>query len=253
MLQRNPEKTSPVLRRRLPTAAALPKSFANPFVSENSRADDKNRERCRSTSTPVQESTIEMSVPLCHRSEDRISAGQRDGLVGLLYREHHRDLIRYLTGRFGVGTLDAEDVAQATFLRVADHPAIERIENYRAYLFAVACNIATDSWRKNNRWGVVEKELHVIAATAPAASVCVEQILLGRERLACIEAALRVIPKPRRRIFLLVRTEGESVQEVASRFAMSEAAIYKHVARALADCSAVLESFDARAIAEGGS
>ena len=194
-----------------------------------------------------------MSLQMARRPEGRISADQRDQLIGLLYREHHRDLVRYLRGRFGVGALDAEDVVQATFVKVADHPAIEQIENYRAYLFSVANNIATDVWRRKSRWGLVEKELHVMATAAPGASVCAEEILLARERLTCIEAALKRMPKLRRRIFLLVRIEGQSVQDVASRFAMSEAAIYKHVARALADCSAVLERFDARAIAERGT
>ncbi len=188
-----------------------------------------------------------MSVRLSPQLGPCGSIQTRDALVDRLYREHHHDLFRYLAVRFGRGTFDLEDIIQATFVKVADHPDLDRIDNHRAYLFSVAYNIAIDGWRRSARWGTIEKDLRVLASTAPASCASAEKILIDRERLACLETALSKMPKLRRRIFLMVRIEGLSVQDVAMRFAMSDAAIYKHVARALADCSTMLERAEKRA------
>lgn len=187
-----------------------------------------------------------MSLELSPQLTNCGARQSRDELVDLLYRKHHHDLVRYLAGKFGRTGFDLEDVVQATFMKVADHQDLGRIDNYRAYIFSVASNIAIDHWRKNARWGTVERELHVLASTAPTSSVSAERILIDRERLSCIETALKKMPKQRRRVFLMVRIEGLSVQDVATHFAMSEAAVYKHVARALADCSKMLQTFEER-------
>jgi RNA polymerase sigma factor (sigma-70 family) len=161
-------------------------------------------------------------------------------LIDLLYREHRPGLIRYLAARFR-RSLDVEDVVQTTFLKLADHHHIEGIADHRSYIFALACNIAIDNQRKSGRQGAIHHELQQVRNTAPVLEHTSEKILLDREELAAIETTLRKMPKLRRRIFLLIRFEGVSVRDVAAAFAMSEAAVYKHVARALSDCALTLE------------
>lgn len=185
-----------------------------------------------------------MSAPVPRHANDGAS---RDQLIGLLYREHHRGLSRYLMTRFGKASLDPEDIVQSTFLKLADHPDLDTIADYRAYIFTLACNIAIDSQRRNIRRCTLQDELNVFVNSAPALDASSEKILMDRERLGYIEAALRKMPKMRRRIFLLIRIEGLSVQDVAAQFGMSEAAIYKHVARALSDCAVMLEKSERRA------
>jgi RNA polymerase sigma-70 factor (ECF subfamily) len=179
---------------------------------------------------------------------ERADAPERKALIDLLYRQYNRGLARYLSARFGKAAPDIEDVVQSTFLKLADHPDLDTITDPRAYIFALACNLAIDNQRKNSRRGAIRDELHSIATASPTLDPSSEKILIDRERLRVIEAALKKMPAQRRRIFLLIRIEGLSVQEVAERFAMSEAAVYKHVARALADCAAMLERADRKAI-----
>ncbi len=181
-----------------------------------------------------------------HSRED-VPHDDRDTLVGHLYREHHHSLVRYLGARFGKSRSDSEDIIQSVFMKLTNHPDIRGILDRRAYVFTLACNIAIDTQRKETSLSRLQDQLHVIAETAPGADAGSEKILLDRERLAHIEVALKRMPKMRRRIFLLIRIEGLSVREVASQFAISEAAVYKHVARALHDCAAVLERIEQKA------
>jgi len=176
--------------------------------------------------------------------EETDPSRDREALIAQLYRQHHHGLSRYLAGRFGQSGLDPEDVIQSAYVKLANHPDLSVIADRRAYLFTLACNIAIDNQRRHARQRVVHDELH---AATPDLGISSEKILIDRERLQHIEAALRKMPKLRRRIFLLIRIEGLSVQEVAAQFAMTEAAVFKHVARALADCAKMLEKSDRRA------
>jgi len=190
--------------------------------------------------------TIEQPSRVPHPAHADALQQHRDALIGLLYREYHMALSRYLVARFGRSAADPEDIVQTTFLKLADHPDLDTISDPRAYIFALACNIAIDNQRTTTRRGTIQNELNIIAQVAPHTEASSEKILIDRERLGYIEAALQKMPKQRRRIFLLIRIEGLSVQEVAARFAMSEAAIYKHVARALQDCAATVEKSERR-------
>ncbi|CAN5363393.1 RNA polymerase sigma factor [soil metagenome] len=189
-----------------------------------------------------------MTSLLSSRTSEAYSQEQgRDQLIGALYRQHHGGLLRYLIARFGKSAPDPEDIVQSAFMKLANHPNIREISDYRAYLFTLACNIAIDNQRKNFRRGALQDELHAIADVAPALGASSERILIDREKLTLIEAALKKMPALRRRIFLLIRIEDMGVREVAARFGMSEAAVYKHVARALHDLAASLERAEQRA------
>jgi RNA polymerase sigma-70 factor (ECF subfamily) len=132
-------------------------------------------------------------------------------------------------------------------MKLANHPDIREIADHRAYVFTLACNIAIDNQRKSFRRGVLQDELHTIADIAPAPDASSEKILIDREKLTLIETALKKMPKLRRRIFLLTRIEDMGVRDVATRFGMSEAAVYKHVGRALHDLAVALERAEQRA------
>jgi RNA polymerase sigma-70 factor, ECF subfamily len=64
-----------------------------------------------------------------------------------LFREYHQPLVRYLTRRLGDGDA-AEELAQETFVRAMRHGPVQR---ERAWLFAVASNLARDEARRSTR------------------------------------------------------------------------------------------------------
>ncbi|RIA46249.1 RNA polymerase sigma-70 factor (ECF subfamily) [Hephaestia caeni] len=163
----------------------------------------------------------------------------------ILYRAHFRDLARYIGRRFGSGPPEPEEVAQAAFTRLAAADNFASLDDPRGYLYSIACNLVIDHQRRQGHRNAIHRDLsyldeYLLSESSP------ERVLLAKERFAIFEEALRAMPKMRRRIFLLVRAEGHAPRDVARQFGMSDAAIYKHVQRALEDCAYAFEKAERR-------
>jgi RNA polymerase sigma-70 factor (ECF subfamily) len=152
-----------------------------------------------------------------------------------LYHKHWRELNRYIARRFGRGSLEPEDVAQAAFVKLAESNNVAALNDPRSYLWTIACNIAIDDQRRRACRDAVQRELSALDAD-DVSELSPERVLQDEERMAVFGTALRAMPKLRRRIFLLVRVEEYSPGDVAQQFGLTEAAVYKHVRRALQDC-----------------
>jgi len=163
-----------------------------------------------------------------------------------LYRAHRADLTRYVASRFGPGPPEPEEVAQAAFAKLVASGDAAELANPRRYLHTLACNIVIDHRRRSARHTAVHRDILSQADTEELSETSPERVLLAKERFAVFEEALRAMPKLRRRIFLLVRAEGYSPREVAHQFGMKEAAVHKHVSRALQDCAAAFEKAEAQ-------
>ena len=164
-----------------------------------------------------------------------------------LYRAHWGSLTRYIASRFGAGPPEPEEVAQAAFAKLAASPDFGELTNPRGYLYTIACNIVIDHHRRSNHHDAVHRDMLEQATTDGLSDFSPENVLLGKERFAVFETALKAMPRMRRRIFLLVRAEGLPPQEVARQFGTTEGAVHKHVSRALQDCVAAFEKSDKRA------
>jgi RNA polymerase sigma factor (sigma-70 family) len=142
-----------------------------------------------------------------------------------IYRTTFPDLVRYLYRR----TWDrerAEDLAQEAFLRGLDAEP----DDPRAWLFAVAGNLATDEVRK-----VVRRRRHLalIEATdgARVDDNDPEGELLRRERAAQARVALESLSERDREV-LLLWDAGLGYGEIAVRTGLARGAIGTTLARA---------------------
>lgn len=184
-----------------------------------------------------------------------MSVGKSSGVRGLtrhnrtaldeLYRALSGEVCRFVRSRFGSGPPDPEEVTQAAFERLVQAQQAEtQINNPRSYLLAVASNIVRDYHRqaavRHNAYRDIALRDHPLEVS----EVTPEHVLIDRQRLDILKIALARMPSLRRRVFLFVRVEGLSVAEVARQFGMSEAAVYKHVSRAMQDCAAALDAAD---------
>lgn len=188
-----------------------------------------------------------------HQEKDALSAAGSAAdvahtpasLIEWLYRAHRADLTRYVASRFGSGPPEPEEVAQAAFAKLAASGDVSELTNPRSYLYTIACNIVIDHQRRSARRDAAHRDIFGECGAEELSESSPERVLLAKERFAVFEEALRAMPKLRRRIFLLVRAEGYSPREVAHRFGMKEAAVHKHVSRALQDCAAAFEKAEA--------
>lgn len=76
-------------------------------------------------------------------------------------------LTRFLARRTGSAET-AEDLAQETWLRLAQTDALPAVSNMRAYIFRTAANLATDHGRRQRYLPAVENPHGAIAVIADA-------------------------------------------------------------------------------------
>ena len=133
------------------------------------------------------------------------------------YRETARPLLRYLARVCGDAAL-AEDLLQETYLRFCRSRVPAARAEWKAYLYRVGTNLATDWWRHSGRWE---------AKTVGEDSLAVddrdgESDLIRRRELDRAFTEL----KPRERALLwLAYVEGLDHREIAKALDLSRASV----------------------------
>lgn len=156
-----------------------------------------------------------------------------------LYRTHWSELTAYARRTFGPGPPDPEDIAQAAFVRFAALPASVEIANPRAFLFRTAHNLAVDAHRRQARAGAAAVELTL--APNDGHDFSPEDVLVSREDLARLEAALATL-KPRQRTALLMhRLDGASFAEIGRQLGMSPSGARKLVEQGFAGAMSAMK------------
>jgi RNA polymerase sigma-70 factor (ECF subfamily) len=120
---------------------------------------------------------------------------------------------RYLLA-LGLGTAEAEEVLQETFLRLCQHLDAKGPQpNVRGWVFRVAHNLAQDEYRRRQRqpWQPLD-EANSDSGVDPRATP--EQQLLAEERTRRLGIALAGLPSHQRQC-LHLRAEGLRYREIA--------------------------------------
>lgn len=168
--------------------------------------------------------------------EDRLRAVRR------IYDQHWHDLCRYVAGTFGEGPPEPEDVAQAAFTKFAALKAPQAMESPYGFLRTTARNIVISHKRHDKVRRAYLKEAGEGIFAEGGDDFTAERVLLGKERLDVVTAALQRMPRRRRRMLLLHRVHGLSQAEVARRMGLSASAVKKQITRALNELHAALQA-----------
>jgi RNA polymerase sigma-70 factor (ECF subfamily) len=141
------------------------------------------------------------------RNSRRMSSDEE--LVRALYDEHAAPLLRYAVHLMSGDRQRAEDIVQETLLRAWQHPEAIAGRPARPWLFAVARNLAIDSYRarraRPNEVG--EGALEVMAAP--------DQAERALESWAVADALSSLRPE-HKRVLLETYYRGKSVAEAAT-------------------------------------
>ncbi len=142
-----------------------------------------------------------------------------------LFVEHRRSLVDYAAGILG-SRAQAEDVVQEAYIRFSAasekgaSPQGEPILHPLAYLYAVVRNLALNWVRRSALDGAgsrTSEEITAVPSDAPSA----EMVLLHRDELRELAAALVELPERTRLAFNMNRLEGRPLREVADRLGVS--------------------------------
>lgn len=128
----------------------------------------------------------------------------------------------------------AADVVQESYARVFALQARDvAVRDLRALLFRTGKNIVIDDARRRLAEAHMLQTLALVSAQEAPST---ERQVAGREQLVLLSRCLHAMPRKRREVFVLVRIYGFSHAEAAAHMGISEAAIEKHVVRAVCDC-----------------
>ena len=145
-------------------------------------------------------------------------------------------LRRYFMRR--ANSADADDLVQDVFVQLHTRDSGAEIENVEGYLFRTAVSVLNRQRRRNTwRWGQQEV-LETVADELDERSP--ERILLGRETVARVVAAVRGLPRRRAEAFALSKLEHLSNEEVARRMGISVKSVEELLRLALAQLLAEL-------------
>lgn len=159
------------------------------------------------------------------------------GIICLLYQEHHAWLKAWINKRLGCPT-GAADLAQDTFLKLLLKTEPPVLHEPRAYLSRVAHGLMVDHVRRRD---LERAYLEALAHLGPEEAGSPEARALMLELLVRLDVMLDGLPAKTRTAFLLAQLEGASYQEIAAQLNVSTRTVGTYVATAMLQCMALLQ------------
>ena len=145
----------------------------------------------------------------------------------------HEPALRAQLGRWRLpDDLEADDVVQECYSRLAALETVAHVRYPRAYLFAIARTIILSHVRHSrvvSIRAVDDLETYEISADDPSP----EEQVSDREQLHLLALAVAKLPEPGRRAFLLRMVDELPYREIGARLGLSDNAVQKSVAKSL--------------------
>jgi RNA polymerase sigma factor (sigma-70 family) len=168
----------------------------------------------------------------------RVSARKPSSLREL-FLSNQRDLLRYFTRK--VGSTDAPDLLQETFVRVVRLEKPEAINDPSAFLKTIAINLARDFMRRRKtEAGYLQFGDHL--TEAPCADAPPEERMEYERKSRLLRAAVVSLPPRCREVFSLHIYDDVPLHEIARRLEISDRMVRKHLSLALRTCRAALRN-----------
>jgi len=152
-------------------------------------------------------------------------------LKGLFLK--HADTLRgYLSRKIRDPQL-AADLVQESFLRLAQKPPSEHIDNSQGYLYRTASNLLIDHIRQEAR-RKTDSVPHEALAEIEDETAGLEAHAMVQQQRRALKQVMAELPERTRQIFRLNRIEGMTHAQVARHLDISDSSVQKHLAKALA-------------------
>jgi RNA polymerase sigma-70 factor (ECF subfamily) len=163
-----------------------------------------------------------------------INASRRDGDAGFGWARL-RDQIARMTRRD-----DAEDLLHDAWVGIADRKV--QANNPAALLARAAANGGIDAYRRERRMDLA------FAPDAATGSVAdhrplQDEVLIARHRLERLRIGVAQLSPRTRQIFLMHRLDARKYREIAQELGISQSAVEKHIARAMAHLTDWMENW----------
>jgi len=162
----------------------------------------------------------------------------------LAVQSHEAELRGYLRRQFPALN-DVDDLVQDTFGRLWRSHLLGPVANPRAFIFAVARNLAFDRYRARSGFvlkPITETDAENVFDEEPSAA---EHACRTQER-EILRAAIRVLPDRCREVVLLRYMESLTYKEIAQRLNISPETVKIHLAKGLRRCVAHFQNAEGK-------
>jgi RNA polymerase sigma factor, sigma-70 family len=149
-------------------------------------------------------------------------------------------LLQYFRRKTG-NTTEAEDLTQEVLLRALLHTTWKTPEQAKGYIFRIAINYWRDRKRRAATHGI-STEWNEITGQALGTQNPPECVLVVREELDQVAAALEELNVRTRTVLMLIKLEQMRIASVAEMLGISVSAVNKHLARGLAHLAQLRKS-----------
>lgn len=175
----------------------------------------------------------------------KIADSARRGRLDAAVRRYYGPLLAFFRKR-AANPAEVEDLVQQVFYRLAHHGQAEALRDPDAYIFKTASNTLRDYRRRALVRERVVEPYGSLAEPEGAATeeLSPERLLIGKEAMGLVTAALRELPERTRDVFVLRCFEGLKHAEIARLQGISVRAVEKHAAKALAAVTRALQERD---------
>jgi RNA polymerase sigma-70 factor (ECF subfamily) len=166
------------------------------------------------------------------------STQTQGSLLEQWYGLYRNELGAYLRKHFKLPQDCNEDIVQNAFLRVNTNSST--INNPRVYLYRTVHNLAIDYLRQQSKQDSTQSTLENYLDQQE--DRCPERALSAKQLMSLLNTVIWSMPEKRRQLFIMHRFEELSFAEIGRRTGLSESAVRKHIANALADCQRAMEA-----------
>ncbi|MET3663609.1 sigma-70 family RNA polymerase sigma factor [Caulobacter sp. 1776] len=125
----------------------------------------------------------------------------------------------------------AGDLVQEAFMRVLASEGWARIEAPQPYMLRMMRNLAIERLRRA-RVARFDQLSQLEGFEVPDDAPDAYRVVVGRQQMAALNAALKRLPERCRRVFVMRRIEDRSPGEIARRLGVSVSTLEKRLARA---------------------
>lgn len=127
---------------------------------------------------------------------------------------------------------EVDDLVQEVFLRMQVRGESSQVANVERYLFSVAASVLCDRARRSVvRHSADHRTLEL--PDHPVEDLTPERVLMDREALEIVVAAIEDLSGRTRDVFLLHRFEEMSCNSIAAQLGLSVSAVEKHIMKAV--------------------
>ncbi|NOU45336.1 MAG: RNA polymerase sigma factor [Methyloglobulus sp.] len=147
--------------------------------------------------------------------------------------DHQDELLRFIFRKVNCPDT-AQDIFQDTFVRYTNYPEKNKIENHRAFIFRIAANLVSDYERHNRVRERFHPNEEIDLDNLPQQdNRQPEQLVSQQERLQQLAKAVSALSPRCRDVFILIKFEELTYNQVAERLGISVSMVEKHLSHAI--------------------